>query len=89
MNRTRSLDFSSSETDIFVVKRSTEADNPASNNTPVVPNSTELFGAQEKEVIKLSSVAFPEPKFVTSESDSNEPTIRIWASTTDYSPESH
>ena len=52
-----------------------EADSPARNKTPAVLNSIELSGADEREVIKVSSVASTEPKIVTIESDSKKPTI--------------
>ena len=74
MNRSLSLDPSSSQSDIFYVERSTEACSPAQNDTAVVLNSTELSGAHEWEVITISSVASLEPQFVTIQSDLNEPT---------------
>ena len=48
---------------------------PIRNNTPAILNSTEISGAMEREVITISSVASPEPRIVTLDSDSNDPTM--------------
>ena len=48
---------------------------PIRNNIQAVLNSTELSGAMARETITISSVASPEPRTVTIDSDSNEPTI--------------
>ena len=45
------------------------------NNTQVVLNSTQLSGAMARETITISSVASPEPKIDTIDSDSKEPTF--------------
>ena len=70
-----SLDSSSTESDVFYVEQSSEEGNIIRNNTPAILNSTELSGAMEREVITISSVASPEPRIVTPDSDSNDPTI--------------
>ena len=70
-----SLYSSSSVSDVFYVERSSEEGSPIRNNTPAILNSTELSGAMEREVITLPSVASPEPRIVTLDSDSNDPTI--------------
>ena len=75
MNPLLSLDCSSTESDVFYQERSSEKSNPIRNNTKVVLNSTKLSGAMKKETIRISSVASPEPRTVTIDSDSNEPTI--------------
>ena len=41
----------------------------------MVPNSTNLSGIRTRERITISSIASPEPKIVTIELDSNEPTM--------------
>ena len=66
---------SSTESDVFYVERSSEEGSPIRNNTPAILNSTELSGAMEREVITISSVASPEPRTVTLDSDSNVLTI--------------
>ena len=48
---------------------------PIRNNIQAVFNSTALSGALAKETITISSVASPEPRIVTIDSDSNDPTI--------------
>ena len=70
-----SLDSSSTESDVFYVEQSSIKGSLIQNNTPAFLNSTEISGAMEREVIKISSVAAPEPRIVTLDSDSNDPTI--------------
>ena len=57
------------------MERSLEENRPIKKNTPTVLNSTELSGAMATEIITISSVASPEPRIVTIDSHSNEPTI--------------
>ena len=66
---------SSTESDVFYVVQSSVNGSPVRNNTPAILNSMEISGAMEREVITISSVASPEPRFVTLDSDSNDPTI--------------
>ena len=70
-----SLDSSSTEADVFYVEQSSVEGSPIQNKTPAILNSTEISGAMEREVITISSVASPEPRNVTLDSDSNDPTI--------------
>ena len=70
-----SLDSSSTESDVFYVEQSSVEGSPIRNNTPAILNSTEISGAMETEVITISSVASPEPRIVTLDSDSSDPTI--------------
>ena len=70
-----SLDSSSTESDVFYDKQSSEEGSLIRNNTPSILNSTEISGAIEREVITISSVACPEPRIVTLDSDSNDPKI--------------
>ena len=78
MIQTNFLDSSSTVSGIFYVERSSDEDNPARINSPVVLNSTELSWAHERDVTTFSSVASQEPQIVTIESDSNEPTMKYW-----------
>ena len=75
MNPTPSLDSSSTEPDVFHVELSLEEGCLIRSNTLAILNSTELSGAKAKETITISSVASPEPRIVTLDSDFNEPTI--------------
>ena len=75
MNRNLSLNSLSSESGVFYVERSLEEGILIRNNTPAVLNSTELSGTMTRETITFSSVASPEPKTVTIDSDSNERTF--------------
>ena len=70
-----SLDSCSTESDVFYVEQTSTEESPIRNNTPVTLNSTEISGAMEREVITISSVASPEPRIVTLDSDSNDPTM--------------
>ena len=63
------------DSDVFYVEESTPERSSITNNTPAIINSTQLSGAMEPESITISSVASPEPKIVTIDSDSNEPTF--------------
>ena len=65
---------SSTDSD-FYVEQPSEEGSPIQNNTPAILNSTEISGAMEREVITVSSVASPDPRIVTLDSDSNDPTI--------------
>ena len=74
MYRNLSLDLST-DSDVFLVERSSAEGSPIRKNTPAVLNSTELSEATASETITTSSVASPEPQIVTIDSYSNEPTI--------------
>ena len=74
MYRNPSLN-SSTDSDLFYVEQSSVEGSPIRNNTPAILNSTEISGAMEREVITISSVASPEPRILTLDSDSNDPTI--------------
>ena len=66
---------SSTHSDVFYVEQSSPERSPIRNNTPVILNSTQLSEAMDPETITISSVASLEPKVVTIDSDSNEPTF--------------
>ena len=70
-----SLDSSPTESDVFYVEQSSEEGKLIRNNTLAILNSPEISGAMEREVITISSVASPEPRIVTLDSDSNDPSI--------------
>ena len=69
------LDSSSTESDVFYVEQSSGEGSLIRNYTPAILNLTEVSGSMEIEVITVSSVASPEPRIVTLDSDSNDPTI--------------
>ena len=70
-----SLDSCSTASDVFYVEQTSTEGSPIRDNTPAILNSTEISGAMEREVITISSVASPEPRIVTLDSDSNYPTM--------------
>ena len=74
MFRNLSLD-ASTDSDVFYVEQSSADCSPIRNNTPAILNSTQLPGAMEPEAITISSVASLEPRIVTIDTDTNEPTF--------------
>ena len=57
------------------MEQSSAEGSPVRNNTPAILNPTEISGATEKETITISSAGSREPRIVTLDSDSNDPTI--------------
>ena len=75
------LDSCSTQSDIFYVEQTSTEGSPIRNNTPAILNSTEISEAMEREVITISSVASPEPRIVTLDSDSNiQNALWVWQS---------
>ena len=74
MYRNPSLN-SSTDSDVFYVEQSSVEGSPIRENTPAILNSTEISGAMEREVITISSVASLEPRIVTLDCNSKDPTI--------------
>ena len=70
-----SLDSYSTESDVFYVEQTSKERSPVRNSTTAILNSTEISGAMGREVITISSVASPEPRITTLDSDSNDPTM--------------
>ena len=70
-----SLSSSSIESDVFSVEQSSAEGSPIRHSTPVILDSTTMSGVMEREVITISSVASPEPRIVTLDSDPNDPTM--------------
>ena len=71
----KSLSSSSTDFDVFYVEQSSVEGSPIRHSTPVIRDSTTMSGAMEREVITISSVASPEPRIVTLDSDPNDPTM--------------
>ena len=70
-----SLRSSSTDSDVFYVEQSSAEGSPIRHSTPVILDSTTMSGVMEREVITISSVASPEPRIVTLDSDPNDPTM--------------
>ena len=70
-----SLSSSSTDSDVFYVEQSSAEGSPIRHSTPVILDSTTMSGVMEREVITISSVASPEPRIVTLDSDPNDPTM--------------
>ena len=69
------LSLNSIDSDVNYVEQSSNDQSLPRPNTPVVFNSTEISGDDTREMISISSIASPEPRIVTINSDSNEPTM--------------
>ena len=70
-----SLSSSSTDSDVFYVEQSSAEGSPIRHSTPVILDSTTMSGVMEREMITISSVASPEPRIVTLDSDPNDPTM--------------
>ena len=70
-----SLNSSSTESDDFYVEQTSTKGSPIRNNSPAIFKSTEISGNVEREVISISTVPSPEPRIVTLDPDSNDPTM--------------
>ena len=70
-----SLGSCSTVSDVFYVEQTSTEGSPIRNITPAILNSTETSGVMEREVITICTVASPEPRIVTLDSDSNDPTM--------------
>ena len=70
-----SLSSSSTDSDVFYVEQSSAEGSQIRHSTPVILDSTTMSGVMEREVITISSVASPEPRIVTLDSDPNDPTM--------------
>ena len=69
------LSSSSVESDVFYVEQSLAEGSPIRHSTAVILDSTTMSGVMEREVITISSVASPEPRIVTLDSNPNDPTM--------------
>ena len=67
--------LNSTNSDIFYVEQSSNDQSVPRPNTPIVLSSTEISGDNSREMISISSIASPEPRIVTIDDDSNEPTM--------------
>ena len=65
----------STGSDVFYVEQSSSDPSLPRPKTPTVLNSTEMSGNDTREMISISSVASPQPQFVTIEYGSKEPTM--------------
>ena len=59
----------------FFVEQSSNDQSIPRPNTPIVLISTEISGNDTREKISISSIASPEPRIVTIDDNSNEPTM--------------
>ena len=69
------MSTNSIDSDVFYVEQSSNDPSLPRPSTPIVLSSTELSGYDNREMILISSIASPEPQFVTIDSGSNEPTM--------------
>ena len=69
------ISMASSDSDVFYVEQISNEPSPQRNNSPKIPNSTELSEHHAAGMPSLSSIASPEPHVFTINDDSNEPTM--------------
>ena len=69
------LSLNSTDSDVFYVEQSSNDQSVPRPNTSIVLNSTEISGDDTREMIFISSIAWPEPQIVTIDDDSNEPKL--------------
>ena len=71
---TANTSFISSDSAIIYAEQLSKEPSPRRNNTPEVLKSMEVFGVPPREAITISTVDSPGPRFITINSDSNDPT---------------
>ena len=65
----------STDSDVFYVEQLSDEPSPRRNNTPDILNSTERTDHQAMRMPSVSTIASPQPHFVTIDDDSNQITI--------------
>ena len=73
MSSNMSLD--STDSDVFYVEQLSDEPSPRRNNTPNILISTERSDHQAMRMPSISTIASPQPHFVTLNDDSNQPTL--------------
>ena len=68
------ISMASSDSDEFYVEQISNEPNPQRNNSPNIPNSTEISQIHTARMPSVSSIASPEPQILTIHDISNEPT---------------
>ena len=69
------MSINSNDSDVFYVEQPSYDPSLPTPSTPIVPNSAEILGNDNREMISISSIAAPGPHIVTIDTDSNEPTM--------------
>ena len=69
------ISIHSVDSDVLFVEQLSNKPSPQRNNSPNIPNSTELSETYKTEMPTISPVASPEQQIVTFKDDSNEPTM--------------
>ena len=69
------ISLDSVDSDVFFVEQLPNEPSPHRNKFPNFLNSTELSRTHRREMPTISSVASPEPEFLTLDDDSDEPTM--------------
>ena len=65
----------STDSDVFYVEQLSDQPSPRRNNTPDILNSTARTNHQAMRMLSVSTIASPQPHFVTIDDDSNQITI--------------
>ena len=69
------ISLDSTDSDVFYLEQISNEPNPRRNNSPNIPNSTELSEQHTGRMPSVSSIATAEPRIFTIDDDSNEPTM--------------
>ena len=72
---TSSFSMASDDSDVFYVEQSSSELSPEKHNTPNILNSTEISEQHTAREPSITSIASREPRIVTIDDDSNEPTM--------------
>ena len=65
----------STESDVLFVEQISNEPSPQRHNFPNILNSSALSATHAAGMLSVSSIAYPEPRIVTLNDDSNEPTM--------------
>ena len=69
------ISLDSTDSDLFYVEQISNEPSPRRNNSPNILNSTELSEQHTGQMPSVSSIASAEPRIITIDDDSNEPTM--------------
>ena len=72
---TSNISMTSSGSDVFYLEQTSNEPSPERNNSPNLLNSTEIFQVCSARMPSVSSIAFPEPRIIPIDDNSNELTM--------------
>ena len=72
---TSNISMTSSDSDVFYVEQISNEPSPQKNKWPKILNSNEISQTNKARMPSVSSIASPEPRFFTTNDNSNKPTM--------------